>query len=130
METNMRILVADDDPMARLGCKAVIERLGHTALTAQDGEEALRLLERGDTDLLLLDILMPRKDGLATLLDVKRRFPLVTVVAMSAGGARSFTDFLEVARRFGADRTLSKPFQPEELAGTVEECRAMAAGRP
>jgi CheY-like chemotaxis protein len=125
----MRILVADDDAMARLGCKAIIERLGHAALTAQDGEEALRLLERGDTDLLLLDILMPRKDGLATLLEVKRRFPLVTVVAMSAGGARSFTDFLEVARRFGADRTLSKPFQPEELAGTVEECRAMAAGR-
>jgi len=129
MDKNMRVLVADDDPAARLACTAVIERLGHSVKTALDGEDALRRIEQGGADLLLLDILMPRKEGLTTLLEAKRRFPHLIVVAMTTGGARSNTDFLGVAMRLGADRTLSKPFSPEELAQMVEECRALV-GQP
>ena len=126
MTKPLRILVADDDAMARLGYRAMLEFAGHTVLVAQDGEEATRLLERGGVDLLLLDVLMPRKEGLETLLEVKRRFPATPVVVMSAGGIRSEFDFLAVAAKLGADRTLHKPITQNDLISLAEEFRSVA----
>jgi CheY-like chemotaxis protein len=110
-----RVLVADDDAMARLGCRALLEEAGYPVAMAEDGEEAIRLVEKGNVEILMLDILMPRKEGLETLMEVKRRFPRVLVVAMSAGGVRGNFDFLGAATRLGADRTLPKPFGRQEL---------------
>jgi CheY-like chemotaxis protein len=123
MSAGRRILVADDDAMARLGYRALLESAGHTVLMAEDGEEATRLLAEGEVEveILLLDILMPRREGLETLLEVKRRFPQVIVIAMSAGGVRSSFDFLAMAARLGADRTLHKPFSQQDLAVLLEE---------
>jgi len=119
--SNPRVLVADDDAMARLGYRALLETAGYPVLVAEDGEEATRLIEKGGVDILMLDILMPRKEGLETLLEVKRRFPDVPVVAMSAGGMRGGFDFLALAARLGADRTLAKPFRPQELIALLRE---------
>ncbi len=116
-----RVLVADDDAMARLGYRALLETAGYPVLVAEDGEEATRLIEKGGVDILMLDILMPRKEGLETLLEVKRRFPEVPVVVMSA--ARGGFDFLALAARLGADRTLPKPFRPQELIALLRELR-------
>lgn len=121
MSASRRILVTDDDAMARLGYRALLESAGHTVQTAEDGEEATRLLAQGEVEILLLDILMPRREGLETLLEVKRRFPEVIVIAMSAGGVRSSFDFLAMASRLGADRTLHKPFSQEDLATLLAE---------
>lgn len=123
-QRSLRIVVADDDAMARLGYRAMLECAGHTVQVAQDGEEATRLLERGDVDLLLLDVLMPRKEGLETLLEVKRRFPGTVVVVMSAGGVRSEFDFLAVATKLGADRTLHKPIAQHDLLSLTEELKS------
>ena len=120
MSAGRCILVADDDAMARLGYRALLESAGHTVLTAEDGEEATRLIAHGEVEILLLDILMPRREGLETLLEVKRRFPEVIVIAMSAGGVRSNFDFLAMAARLGADRTLHKPFSQQDLAVLLE----------
>lgn len=121
MSAARSILVADDDAMARLGYRALLESAGHTVLMAEDGDEATRLIAQGDIEILLLDILMPRREGLETLLEVKRRFPQVIVIAMSAGGVRSNFDFLAMAARLGADRTLHKPFSQQDLAAVLEE---------
>jgi CheY-like chemotaxis protein len=123
MSTGSCILVADDDAMARLGYRALLESAGHTVLLAEDGEEATRLVEKGEVEILLLDILMPRREGLETLLEIKRRFPRVIVIAMSAGGVRSSFDFLAMAARLGADRTLSKPFSQQDLAAMLDELK-------
>lgn len=117
----MQIVVADDDPMARLGCRAMLEGAGHRVSLAQDGAVATDLIENGEIDLLLLDVLMPRKEGLETLMDIKRRFPGIVVVMMSAGGARTEFDFLAAASKLGADRVLRKPFSQADLLALIEE---------
>jgi DNA-binding response OmpR family regulator len=127
MEKSLSIVVADDDAMARLGYRAVLESAGHSVLVAQDGEEATDLVEKGGVDLLLLDVLMPRKEGLETLLDVKRRFPNVIVIVMTAGGVRSEFDFLTLATKLGADSTLHKPFDQHDLISRVEILQSTAA---
>jgi len=122
----LRIVVADDDAMARLGYRAMLECAGHTVLVAQDGDEATRLIEHGGVDLLLLDVLMPRKEGLETLLEIKRRFPATVVVVMSAGGPRSEFDFLAIATKLGADRTLPKPISQNDLISLADEFKPAA----
>jgi DNA-binding response OmpR family regulator len=114
-ETFPKIVIADDDALTRNAYKAALERAGHSVLTAQDGDEATRLVERGGIDLLVLDVLMPRKEGLETLIEMKKRFPRLKIIVMSAGGSRSETDFLAIASKFGADAVLRKPFTPRAL---------------
>ena len=69
-----RILIADDHPFFRLGVEAVLEAGGHTVIaTADDGDEALDAIEREDPELVLLDIRMPKRDGIATLKSLRER---------------------------------------------------------
>jgi DNA-binding response OmpR family regulator len=114
------IAIADDDPLVREACKAVLEQRGHTVLLAEDGAAAIVLVESRPIDLLLLDILMPNKEGLETLIEIKRRFPGVRVFAMSGGISHAPTDFLSVASKFGADAILRKPFGPQKLFDLID----------
>lgn len=120
-ETFGSIVIADDDPLTRSAYKSALQRSGYTVYAAQDGEEATRLVERGGVSLLILDILMPRKEGLETLLEMKSRFPGLAIIAMSAGGRKSETDFLSLATKFGADGVLRKPFTPKALLALMGE---------
>ena len=115
------IVIADDDPLTRSAYKAALQRAGYTVYVAQDGEEATHLVERGGVSLLILDILMPRKEGLETLLEMKNRFPALKIIAISAGGRRSDMDFLSIATKFGADGILRKPFSPKALLVLMTE---------
>ena len=121
------VLVVDDDCFVRESVKAVLEQNGYAVREAADGEAALASLTAYRADIVLLDILMPRKEGLETLLELKQRFPNVTVYAMSASGARQGHDFLSVATKFGAHGILQKPFSPQALiallAGRAAEAR-------
>ena len=109
------IVIADDDPLVREAYKTALEQRGHAVLLAEDGAGAIALVESQSIDLVLLDILMPNKEGLETLIELKRRFPNVRVFAMSGGISHAPTDFLSVASKFGADATLRKPFAPQKL---------------
>jgi CheY-like chemotaxis protein len=109
------ILVVDDDALVREVTQALLEAAGHTVRVAGDGEEALRSLGTEAADIVLLDILMPKKEGLETLLELKRRWPDLAVIAMSASAVRQRNDFLLIAERFGADVILRKPFTPLAL---------------
>jgi DNA-binding response OmpR family regulator len=120
-DTFGNIVIADDDALTRSAYKAALQRAGYTVQAAQDGEEATRMVERGGVSLLILDILMPRKEGLETLLEMKNRFPDLPIIAISAGGARGDTDFLSLARKFGADGILRKPIPPKALLVLMAE---------
>jgi DNA-binding response OmpR family regulator len=117
------IVIADDDALTRTAYKSALQREGYTVHCAPDGEEATRLVERGGVSLLLLDILMPRKEGLETLIEMKRRFPGLIIIAMSAGGSRGDVDFLALATKFGADGILRKPFSPRELLSLMTDLK-------
>src|SRR5436853_323792 len=79
------ILVVDDHEDVRNVFRAVLQDAGHTVVVAGDGDQALRLYRANPTDLVLLDIFMPGKDGIETLRELRAEFPQAQVIAVSAG---------------------------------------------
>jgi CheY-like chemotaxis protein len=114
------ILVVDDDALVRDYARALLEGEGYNVDTAADGVAATAWLKQQHADVVLIDILMPRKEGLETIIELKNDHPEVVVLAMSASGARKGHDFLTIAAKFGADGTLQKPFTPEQLLSLVQ----------
>lgn len=120
MSAPFTLVIADDDRLIRNAYRMAAERRGYVVLEAEDGDAAVRLVRARPVDCLLLDILMPKKEGLETLVELKREFPKLRIIAMSASGSRSNTDLLQVALKLGADSSLRKPFPPSALFALVE----------
>ncbi len=116
-----RILIVDDDAQVRRMLCQTLAREGYEVADAPDGEHALRLFREDPTDLVLLDIYMPEKEGLETILELREAHPGVRIVAMSGGGGLFGYEVLETAGHFGAMLTLTKPFNRETLLRTVGE---------
>jgi DNA-binding NtrC family response regulator len=114
------VLIADDDKLILASFRHALSRQGYKVLLAEEGASAIAFLEQGTVDIVFLDILMPGKDGLETLLEIKRRFPAVPVHVMSGGGTRSKQDFLTVAQKFGASSVIRKPVTPADLTKIIE----------
>ena len=114
------ILVVDDDPTVRLIAGELLNQDEHALLFAADGDEALRTLAVAPVDLMILDMLMPNKDGVETLIAARAHHPELRVLAMSAGGGMAAVDLLRMARAFGADETYVKPLRLDTFAATVE----------
>lgn len=121
------VLVVDDDALVRAAAEVILKKKGWVVRTAPDGEAALAAIAAEPAAIVLLDILMPRKEGLETLIELRRTCPSVTVVAMSGSLVRQRNDFLAIAVKFGADSILRKPFTPESLLAAVESGMAHRA---
>ena len=122
----LRILLAEDEPVNRIFTVRALQKLGHTVDTADDGREALVLLGRGAYDLVLMDIQMPRLNGLeATRLirsgQVEGTAPTIPVVALTAYAMDSDR---QKGLEAGMDEYVTKPFEPAELVAAME--RALA----
>lgn len=115
----LRVLVVDDDSMVRRVCKALLELLGHTVAEAADGNDALRMLTRFEADVILLDMLMPEKDGVETLRELRRIDPITPVIAMSGGSRVDAALCLRFATNLGAPLVLLKPFTADELDAVI-----------
>jgi DNA-binding response OmpR family regulator len=116
-----RILVIDDNlDLARALIKR-LERSGHSAVIAADGNAGLDIFRAQPIDLILTDILMPEKEGLETIREIRKENPLVPIIAMSGGGYATGTDYLRLAMKFGANASLQKPFEQHELVALVAE---------
>lgn len=113
------ILVIDDDPHLRAMLRRTLEHAGHVVHEAEDGEEGLAMAQAEPPDLVVTDIFMPRKEGLETIMDLRRTNRGVPVIAMSGGGARGAIEHLETADKMGAACTLTKPFSREEVLAAV-----------
>lgn len=116
-----RILIIDDEDQARNMLLQALEREGHEVVAARDGNEGLQLYHTTLADLIITDILMPEKEGLETIMELRREFPDVKIIAMSGGGHKGNLNFLQVAKRLGAQRTLQKPFHLQEVIQLVAE---------
>ena len=110
------ILLVDDSEVLRETLERALKRRGYTVTTATDGQEALTRLEEAEAvDLVITDILMPGKEGVQTVEELKRRFPDLPVLAMSGGGRSAPEGYLALARAAGATETLSKPFSLQDF---------------
>ena len=115
------ILVVDDDRQVCDLLKQVLEDKGYNVHCASNGVEGIKEYRGHPADLIILDILMPEKEGLETILDLRREFPQVKIIAMSGGSERAKLDLLELARRLGAQHTIDKPFQLHAITDLVTQ---------
>ena len=115
-----KVLVIEDDALVREALRRVLKQGGYEVFEAQDGDEGLSLFSRVSPDLVITDIIMPNKDGLETIVELRRRSPETKVVAISGGGHMKGEDYLDVADRLGAAKTLVKPFGSKTLLETLE----------
>ncbi len=116
------LLVEDDDAIRRLLRKALVAA-GFEVEEAANGVVALAAYRRRASDLVITDLVMPEKDGLEMIMDLRRLDPAVKIIAMS-GGSRTFGQaqlYLDSARLFGAVRILAKPFSASALLKAVAE---------
>ena len=116
-----RILVIDDEDQIRAMLRQVLEFSGYDVIEARDGDEGIRVFQLLHPDLVITDILMPGKEGLECIQELKRLAPGVRVIAISGGGRHPPLDVLDVARRFGARRTFWKPFDLRKMLDAVRE---------
>jgi len=121
------VLVVDDNPGIIEFVQETLGSHGYEVLSASSGEQGLRMAVRDAVDLILMDILMPGKDGLEAIMDLRRRQNPAKVIAMSGGGSFRLANALTWAEKMGAQRTLRKPFTPQELLLAVREALDTAA---
>ncbi len=116
-----KVLVIDDDRMVRETVKIILESAGHTVVLASNGREGLKTFAADTPDIVITDILMPEKEGIETIAELRRLKPDLPIVAISGGGRIGNMNFLKLAESFGANHTLTKPFEPEEILRLVAE---------
>ena len=125
-----RILVVDDEEDIRDALQMILESAGYDVKVASNGIEAIELQHAEPADLIITDIIMPKKDGVTTIKEIRQEFPGIRIIAISGGGgvqpedyvpdAISTTAFLAAAKEAGADTVFTKPFERKDLIDAVE----------
>ena len=113
------ILLVEDEAQLRSMLHLVLEDAGHTVREAGDGAEALVIYRREPADIVVTDLVMPNKEGIEMIIELRRICPDVKVIAMSGGGRNGPQDYLTLAKRLGASLTLTKPFSNQEMLNAV-----------
>ena len=121
-----KILVIDDSEDIRVLLHQALQSAGHSVIEAADGDLGLKAFREHQPDLVITDIVMPNKEGLETIMELRREFPAVKIVAMSGGTRGMVISFLPAAKKLGADYTLPKPFNLGELLAIVDEALGLA----
>ncbi len=116
-----RILVIDDDPMITKLLHSVFENAGHKVTEASDGKIGIKLYRQDPFDLIILDLVMPEKEGIETIMELRCDFPDVRIIAIT-GGVRGETDvLLTAAKDLGALSAFKKPLYSEDILKAAEE---------
>ena len=113
------ILIIDDNADLGMVLHAHLRAGGHRPLVVEAARSGLGLIESGQIDLIITDILMPEVDGIELLRSVKQRWPDLPVIAMSGGGQLDASDLLEMIGQLGADHVLQKPVHRKDLLTAV-----------
>jgi DNA-binding response OmpR family regulator len=118
------VLVIDDDPVVCAVVAGVLEGDGYSVTSAGDAQTGISRYGELNPDLVIVDILMPGKEGMATILELREADPDARILAMTGGGNFAASDVLRIAELLGADNSLKKPFEPAALLATVRRCLA------
>ena len=119
-----RILIIDDNAQLREMLNLLLTQAGHTVQEAAGGELGMKYFREKPADLVIVDILMPEKGGLETIVELKRDFPSVKLFGISGGFQKKTDETRTLADLLGVERTFSKPFSSEELLKAVNEVLA------
>jgi len=116
----MKILVVDDDTIVTMSCRRLLEVEGYDITTVRGAEEALEEIRRHKFDLLLIDVKMPKYDGLFLLREIRKDFTEIPIIVMSGyPTAETIADVMKT----GATHFIPKPFKPDELTQLILRCK-------
>ena len=116
-----RILIIDDDDQFLSMLRQMLERNGYRIVEASNGKEGIKLYRENPTDLIITDLIMPEKEGIESIIELRQDFPDVKIIAISGGGRINPNQYLSMAKTFGANYTFAKPFERKELLHAVGE---------
>ncbi len=116
-----RILAVDDDDQVLALLRAVLEREGYAVDTAGDGNQAVQIFDPAVHVLVITDIVMPEKEGIETIMELRAVKPDLPVIAISGGGRIGADDYLAWVRRCGVRHTFTKPVARQDLLDAVAE---------
>ena len=116
-----RILIIDDDKPTRAALRAILEPAGYDVLEAPNGEVGVRLYREEPFDLVTTNIVMPEKDGLETIRELKNAFPEIKIIVISGYDRTGRQGYLTLAKEYGALQSFQKPLDLHELLDAVDE---------
>ncbi len=115
-----RVLLIDDDRLVRQSIRVALADSGHHLDEAENGAEGLAHALATPPDLVICDLIMPEREGIETIIALKRMAPCLPIIAIS-GGVTNSKLYLDIAGKIGARRILPKPFTPKELIHLIEQ---------
>ena len=104
-----------------MACRNILKKEGFLTVEAVNGNEGVTLYATESPDLVITDMLMPDKEGLETITEIRALNNDAKIIAMSSGGETKNMTFLGLARKLGANATLDKPLKPTQLLNTVKQ---------
>lgn len=114
----MKILVVDDDAIVIKSCRRILEAEGFEVSSVPSADKALEALKSYDFDLLLIDVKMPKHDGMYLMREIKKNWPEIPIIIMSGYPTpETIADVLKL----GATLFIPKPFKPDELVKSVRQ---------
>lgn len=114
------ICIVDDNADVRQALRARLETRGYEVSEAANGDAALVLIEQRRPALAIVDIIMPDREGLSLIRELKTLLPKLPIIAISGGGEIGPKDYLKLALEFGADAAFAKPLRDADFMASVE----------
>lgn len=121
----MKILLVDDDQELCDLLARNFRRVGCHIDSCHDGATGLRHFQESTYDVVVLDIIMPDKEGIEIILEMKSIHPEVPIIAISGGGRMNSEFVLQLAKGVGADACMEKPFKTDEILKVAQELAAV-----
>ena len=115
------ILIIDNDTQILRMLHQILERENYHVTEASKGKQGIKLYRENPADLVITDIIMPEKDGIEIIIELRRDYPDVKIIAISGGGRIKSEDYLDIARKLGAHRIFAKPVERKELLNAVRD---------
>ncbi len=114
----MRILVVDDDVIVIKSCRRILEAEGFEVTTVPSADDALEKIKMYDFDLLVMDVKMPKHDGIFLMREIKKNWPDIPIIVMSGYPTpETIADVLKL----GATQFIPKPFKPDEFMKSIKQ---------
>ena len=115
-----KILLVEDDDLVRDMLTQILQRASHEVICATNGEEATECLKTNKPDIMVTDIIMPKKSGITLISEVRNRHPNMEIIAISGGGRLDPTGYLDLSESLGASVSFEKPIDNNALLMAID----------
>ncbi|MCK9331353.1 MAG: response regulator [Candidatus Cloacimonetes bacterium] len=115
-----KILIVDDEKQINNILSRYL-RKNYQVSISENGLQALSLLKKETFNLIIMDVIMPEKEGIETLIEIKNTYPNIKIIMMSGGGKIGPQSYLKIAKAVGADEVIEKPFELSDLHNIIKK---------